>query len=86
MLSIEFLGLLGILCLVLVPTFAAVLAETALPSCALFHLSGVSFCPKCIMISEARTPLSVRGRYSEVGTEQSYCGLFLMEAVTFEWM
>lgn len=38
----EFLGLLRILCLVLVPTFSAVLAEKALPSCALSHLSGVS--------------------------------------------
>lgn len=42
----DFLGLLVILCLVLVPTFSAVLAEIALPSCALSHLSGSLFLSK----------------------------------------
>lgn len=41
-LSIGFLRLLGILCLALVPSFFAVLAERVLSSCALSHLSSVS--------------------------------------------
>lgn len=79
------LGLLRILCLVLVPTFSVVLVEISFTLlCPVLSLVS-PFCPNYV-ISEARTPLSVHKKYSEVGTEQSYCGLLFMKAVTFEWM